>query len=66
MNKKSIYIVHVKLEENRPYRVVGVFGTKNKAAQCQSKIKSGVLGQVPYSIVTAHPLNELYYNLGSL
>jgi hypothetical protein len=66
MNKKSIYIVHVKLTQDKPFKVVGVFGTKSKAAQCQSKINSGALGQVFYAMVTVHPFNELHYNLGSL
>jgi len=66
MNKKSIYIVHVKLTQDKPFRVVGVFGTKSKAAQCQSKINSGILGQVFYAMVTVHPFNELYCNLGVL
>ena len=62
LKPKSIFLVEVKINETSPWQVVGVFGTKTKAAQCQTKINSGVLGKVFYTIVTVRPLNEFYYS----
>ena len=62
MLKPNIFLVEVKLTETSPWQVVGVFGTRTKAAQCQSKINSGVFGTVFYTTVTVRSLNEFYYS----
>ena len=62
MLKPNIFLVEVKLTETSPWQVVGVFGTKTKAARCQTKINSGVFGKVFNTIVTVRALNEFYYS----